>query len=88
VATTKNINLTTNVGLQSGFFLVHYAKMYQEHIGKLYNLYSSGKLKVTYLHKNEKREYEAPVFTKTDHACDGLADLDRPNEVCGSPFGG
>ncbi|KAG0624469.1 hypothetical protein M758_3G250400 [Ceratodon purpureus] len=30
----------------SGFFLVHYAKMYQEHIGKLYNLYSSGKLKI------------------------------------------
>jgi hypothetical protein len=76
VANAKNINLTTNVGLQSGFFLVQYAKMYQEHIGKLYNLYSSGKLKVMNLHSLLKREYEAPVFTEADHACDGLADSD------------
>jgi len=30
----------------TGFLLLHYTKMYQDHIGKLYNLYSSGKLKI------------------------------------------
>lgn len=31
----------------SGFFLVHYVRMYQQHIDKLYDLYSSGKLKIS-----------------------------------------
>lgn len=75
--------------LQSGFFLVQYAKMYQEHIGKLYNLYSSGKLKVTHLHTLLKgsmwrTEYDVPKLS----ICDWLADFDRPKEVRGSPFGG
>lgn len=32
---------------QAGFFLVQYEKYWQEHIGKLYELYRSGKLKVS-----------------------------------------
>lgn len=30
----------------SGFFLLHYTRMYQEHIAKIHSLYSSGKLKI------------------------------------------
>jgi hypothetical protein len=32
---------------QAGFFLNHYINLWQEHIWKLYDLYSSGKLKVS-----------------------------------------
>lgn len=32
--------------VQAGFFLVQYAQFWQEHLDKLVDLYSSGKLKV------------------------------------------
>lgn len=36
--------------LQSGFFLVQYGHLWQEHLDRLFNLYSAGKLKVIYTH--------------------------------------
>lgn len=41
--------LTVIPNAQAGFFLVQYAQFWQEHLDKLMDLYSSGKLKVNIL---------------------------------------